>query len=90
MCNGLQCADQAEIDEMEDLLRQLDGQEDGEGDLLEDFVLSATEAKVHMLLPNRQSGRSFVSANTYVNQSTQWAAGGHRMKYLYPGLLLCT
>ena len=45
---------------MEDLLRQLDGQEDGEGDLLEDFVLSATEAKVHMLLADRQLGRSFV------------------------------
>lgn len=32
---------------MDDLIKMLDGNEKGEGDLLEDFVLTATEAQVY-------------------------------------------
>ena len=34
---------------MENLVKQMEGTEEGEGELLEDFVLSATEAKVYLL-----------------------------------------
>lgn len=33
---------------MEDILKQLDGKIDGEGELLEDFVLTATEVQVFL------------------------------------------
>ena len=44
---------------MDDLIKMLDGDEKGEGDLLEDFVLTATEAQVYFYQNQPLSSRDF-------------------------------